>query len=57
MIDLSEVAYIDSAALGMLLVLRERSGSDQSQIKLTGAKDQTLKVLEVADFGRLFEID
>ena len=33
-IDMAEVEYIDSSALGMLLMLRERSGADSAQIDI-----------------------
>lgn len=53
-IDLAAAEYMDSAALGMLLVLRERSGGDHSQITLSGAKDDVKKILDISGFERLF---
>ena len=56
-INLSQVEYMDSAALGMLLVLRERAGGDQSKIALQGAHSIVLQILQVSSFGRLFRLD
>ncbi|GLR11973.1 STAS domain-containing protein [Chitinimonas viridis] len=54
-IDFDGVDYMDSAALGMLLLLRERLG--QSPIRLTNTRGTVRAVLDVANFGRLFELD
>ena len=56
-IDLSQVSYMDSAALGMLLVLRERSGGDASNITLKGATDNVQKILDISRFEQLFSIE
>ncbi len=55
-VDLSRVEYIDSSALGMLLLLREKAGGRSIGIRLTNAGGAVRQVLEVANFGRLFEI-
>jgi anti-anti-sigma factor len=55
-IDLSETEYMDSSALGMLLVLRERAGGDQAEITLAGCHDDIQQILEVSRFQELFEI-
>lgn len=55
-VDLSQVNYIDSSALGMLLLLREKATNQNIQIKLAHAQGSVRQVLEVANFGRLFEI-
>ncbi|MEJ2214167.1 MAG: STAS domain-containing protein [Gammaproteobacteria bacterium] len=55
-IDLSRASYIDSAALGMLLVLRERVGGDRSDITLTGANREIEKVLDITNFEKLFKV-
>ena len=56
-IDLSAADYIDSAGLGMLIRLREHVGGDANRITLTGANPTVKKILEVANFGRLFTIN
>lgn len=56
LIDLSRVNYMDSSALGMLLVLRERVGGDRSDITLVGANSEIKKVLDIANFEKLFTV-
>lgn len=55
-IDLSRTTFIDSAALGMLLVLREHVGDDPARLVVKGASGQPLEVLKVAHFERLFSV-
>jgi len=43
---------IDSSALGMLLLLREKAMEKKYQMKLPQSKDSVRQVLEVANFGR-----
>lgn len=54
-VDLSNVNYIDSSALGMLL-LREKATARNMQLSLAHAQDSVRQVLEVANFGRLFQL-
>ncbi|GAB3259804.1 STAS domain-containing protein [Chitinimonas naiadis] len=53
-IDFANVDYMDSAALGMLLLLRERL--TQRPIALSNTRGTVRAVLDVANFGRLFEL-
>lgn len=55
-IDLAKVDYMCSAALGMLLILRERVGGDAAKITLQGANEDVLKILEVSRFEQLFTL-
>lgn len=55
-VDLRGVNYIDSSALGMLLLLREKAAAKQIDMKLTNTQGAVRQVLEVANFGRLFKI-
>lgn len=55
-IGLREVDYVDSSALGILLLLRERAEEAGKKVVLVGARDTVAKVLTVANFKRLFEI-
>lgn len=55
-IDLKDVDYVDSSALGMLLLLREKAMAKNIQMKLVGTQGSVRQVLEVANFGRLFTI-
>jgi len=53
-IDLSATEYMDSSALGMLLILRERAGGEQAQITLYGAANEVKKILDISGFDKLF---
>ena len=55
-IDLTRTEYMDSAALGMLLVLRERAGNDPSKVKLVGCKPEIQQILDISRFDQLFTI-
>ena len=55
-VDLSETEYLDSSALGMLLLLREHAGGETSSIEITQASPEVKKILDVANFGKLFKI-
>ena len=56
MVDLSGTDYLDSSALGMLLLLREHAGGEGSKIDIVNASPDVKKILDVANFGKLFEI-
>lgn len=55
-VDLSATEYIDSSALGMLLLLREHAGSEKSKIILRGASNEVRDILEVSNFDKLFTL-
>ena len=55
-IDLSETSYMDSAALGMLLVLRERAGGSKADITLVGYNKSIGQILAISRFEQLFRI-
>jgi len=55
-IDFGRTDYIDSSALGMLLLLRESGGGDNHKIKFINCKTTVKKVFEVANFHLMFEI-
>ena len=56
-IDLSRTDYMDSSALGMLLVLREKAGADKSRVTLRGSNETVGQVLEVSRFDNLFTLE
>ena len=56
-IDLSETKYMDSSALGMLLLLREYAGGDGGHIRITGCNPEIREILEISNFDRLFTIN
>jgi len=56
-IDITRADYIDSSALGMLLLLRQRAGGDSARIRLFGCAAEVQKILEVSRSDRLFQLD
>ena len=56
-IDMSRTDYVDSSALGMLLLLRQRAGGDKRRIRLQGAGSEVRKILEISHFDQLFEME
>jgi len=54
-VDLTETDYLDSSALGMLLMLREHFGR-AADILLVNPRPDVLRVLAVANFDKLFSI-
>ncbi len=55
-VDLAKTDYIDSSALGMLLLLREHAGSKDGHVILQGGGAEVIKVLELSNFNRLFKV-
>jgi len=54
-IDLAEVDYMDSAALGMLLLLRQHFG-EGAAFTVANAKPAVVRILHVANFQKLFKV-
>ena len=55
-LDLSGVSYMDSASLGMLLLLRERTQAKGTKVILSKPSPTVLTILKVVQFGKLFDI-
>lgn len=55
-IDFGQVDYLDSSALGMLLLLKEKSESSGRSVVLSGLQGTVKQVLDIANFGKLFNI-
>lgn len=55
-IDLTQTEYLDSSALGMLLVLRDKVSGDPNAIRIIGARDEVKKILRIANFDKLFSV-
>jgi len=56
-INLSQTEYMDSSALGMLLVLKERTGGDNSSIVLKNCNKEIKNILSISNFDKLFSIE
>lgn len=56
MIDMGAVEDLDSSALGMLLLLREKAGGDDADIKISRCRPDIVEMLEMANFQTMFNI-
>lgn len=56
-VNLSGVDYLDSSALGMLLMLRERATASGKSLKLCKPNASVAQILEIANFSKLFTIE
>lgn len=56
-LDLADVSYLDSSALGMLLMLRDKASAARREVRLTRCSKPVRQVLDIANFGKLFQID
>lgn len=55
-IDVSGLEFIDSAALGLLLLLRERTAQSQVKLSLIKPQGQVQKMFRISRFYELFNI-
>ncbi|BBP78553.1 anti-sigma factor antagonist [Pseudomonas gingeri NCPPB 3146 = LMG 5327] len=55
-VDLVETTYLDSSALGMLLLLRDHAGGDDADIRVINSNTDVRKILAISNFDKLFDI-
>jgi anti-anti-sigma factor len=55
-VDMNEATYLDSSALGMLLLLRDHAGGDNSNIEIVNCSPDVKKILTISNFEQLFSI-
>ena len=55
-IDFSKVDYMDSSALGMLLLLRDYAGGNNANVELINCSSDISNILEISNFHKLFTI-
>lgn len=55
-VDMGAVDYLDSSALGMLLLLREKATEAKKPLSLANCRGVVKQVLDVANFSKLFTI-
>ena len=56
-VDLAKTEYLDSSALGMLLLLKEHAESMGSIVKIRNQSQGVLEILHIASFDKLFTIE
>ncbi len=55
-IDMTATTYLDSSALGMLLLLRDYAGGDHAKISIVNCNEDVRKILTISNFEQLFDI-
>jgi anti-anti-sigma factor len=55
-VDLSKIVYMDSSALGILMVLREKALLSGKEVRLGAPTKTARQILEIANFEKLFKI-
>jgi anti-anti-sigma factor len=56
-VDLGGTDYMDSSALGMLMLLREHAQASNARVVLKGPTAGARKVLTIANFDKLFPVE
>ena len=52
-LDMSKLEYMDSSALGMILMLRESAGGENAKINVIHSTPGIRKILKTANFDKL----
>ncbi len=55
-VDMARVQYVDSSALGMLLLLRRHAGNTKEGVTLANSSKDVTRVLEIARFHQMFTV-
>ncbi|MDQ0702659.1 anti-anti-sigma factor [Pseudomonas sp. W3I7] len=55
-VDLKDATYMDSSALGMLLLLRDHAGGDNAEVQVINSNTDVRKILGISNFDKLFDI-
>lgn len=55
-IDLGQTTFMDSSAMGMLLLLREYAGEKNANISIINCTPEVRKVLAISNLDKLFSI-
>jgi len=56
-LNFASADYMDSSALGMLLLLRDYAGGDSAKIELKNCRAEIKNILEISNFQKLFKIN
>ncbi|MBV1915329.1 MAG: STAS domain-containing protein [Pseudomonadales bacterium] len=55
-LDMKKTTYLDSAALGMLLLIRDFGGGEKAMIRIINCNEDVKNILTVSSFDQLFSI-
>lgn len=56
-VDFARVSFVDSSALGLLLLLRAQAEDERKEVVLAHSSPALQKVLSVAQFHRIFRLE
>lgn len=56
-IDLGKATFMDSSAMGMLLLLREHVGEKSDNIRLQNCNPEVRKILSISNLDKMFVVE
>lgn len=56
-VDISQVEFVDSAALGMLLLANDAASKYAKKLVIRGAQGQVKKMFDMANFQSIFSLE
>ncbi|MGJ8682688.1 STAS domain-containing protein [Paraglaciecola sp.] len=56
-LDFSRVLYLDSSALGMMVLLQKKAKTAKINVAIRGAKSTAEDILKVANFNKLYDFE
>lgn len=54
-VNFAQVEYIDSSALGMLLLLRDKAAEKQKTVRISQPKGMVKEIMDIANLQKKFE--
>lgn len=55
--DFARTEYLDSSALGMMVLLNKKATAAGKTVSIKAAKGNTLDILQIANFDKLFKFE
>ncbi|KAA0875671.1 STAS domain-containing protein [Nitrincola tapanii] len=56
LVDFANVQYLDSSALGMIVMLQKKAAESGRKVVLINARGNAAEILEIANMGKLVQI-
>ena len=56
-VDMTDVEFMDSSALGMMLMFREKAVAENVEISISNAAPSIKKIFTMANFDKLFKVE
>jgi len=56
-VDLGRATFMDSSAMGMLLLLREHAGEKSADIRLLNCNADIKKILSISNLDKMFAVE